>query len=338
MKPITIKDIARTLGMSHSTVSRALSDHPQVSQETKAAVRLAAENVGYVPNASGRIIRGEPGTLIGLVIPDVRNDFYSAIAKGLAERCRVAGRQLVLAITEDDAEAERNEVQSLIGARAAGIVITPSPSPSARTLAMLTTVPTVQLVRNIGKLKTDTVSMNDKNAIREATEHLFAAGHRRLGYVGTYADVSAGRHRFEGFRCAHANAGIVLDADAVALVPPREGFGFESTMRLLDLKNRPTGIVVGSSELTVGALKCIASRGLSVPGDIAVVGYGDPEWYQLLPTPLTAMRLPVDDLADAVVNCLFKRIDALRARDDKKVRLTHISIDPVLIVRQSTRR
>ena len=145
---VTIKDIAQALGISHATVSRALNDSPLINAGTKDRIRAKADEMGYVPDPAARVMRGELSTIVGFILPDVQNHFYSASAKVLAESVSAAGFQLVLAISEDDPERERRHVEELRRARARGIVITPSAGLLPDTADLLRDMPVVQLVRS----------------------------------------------------------------------------------------------------------------------------------------------------------------------------------------------
>lgn len=329
----TIKDIAVHLGIDHSTVSRALNDNPNISEETKHQVRQAAHRLGYVANASARAMRYNHNPLIGLAIPDIRNDFYSAVARALAERCNGAGFQMVLVNTDDHPEVENRQVRALMEARVAGVVITPSPELLENTARLLAPVPTVQLVRQSPKLEGDIVGMDDIGAMREATEHLLALGHKRIGYIGTRKDINVGQARFDGYLQAHAAAGLTVDLNHVALVSPRQSFGADSVARLLALPQPPTALIIGSSELTIGGLSAIQAAGVSIPKEIAVVGYGDPVWCRLLSPALTAVQLPVDAMVEAAEALILERIGA---RGQPPAERQSRMCEPTLVVRGST--
>jgi LacI family transcriptional regulator len=331
---VTIKDLASLLNMSHSTVSRALNDRSSISEATKTRVREAADELGYVANLSARMIRGDAAPVIGLIIPDVRNDFYSNISKEFADRCRRAGLRMLLAITEDDPEIEKHEIRALIEARVGGIAITMTSKPQAASLALLDEAPFVQLVRRTPKLQRPAICMEDELGCQAATEHLLSLGHRRIAYVGTSRTISAGRDRVKGFLRAHEALGLEALGEAIELVPPRQAHGFEGVSRALT--HRPTAMVIGSSELTIGGLNAIRVAGLEVPRDLSIVGYGDPVWFELLSPPLTAMSLPVAAMADAVADQLSAQIEERKAGREAKATLTRIM--PKLIVRGSTRR
>lgn len=329
---VTIKDIASLLQMNHSTVSRALNDRSHISEATKKRVRAAAEELGYVANLSARMIRGDAGLLIGLVIPDVQNDFYSSISKELADRCRRAGLRMLLAITEDDPETEKNEIRALIEARVSGIVATLTSKPLPASLALLKEVLSVQLVRHSTKLQKAAVCMEDERGCQEATAHLLSLGHRRIAYVGTSKSISSGRDRVKGFLKAHQVENVAPLEGGMELVAPRQAYGFDGVTRVLALQ--PTAIVIGSSELTIGGLKAIREAGLRVPDDISVIGYGDPVWFDLLSPALTAIGLPVGELADAVAEQIFGQIEGNKSGVPASVSITRIM--PRLVVRGST--
>lgn len=331
---VTIKDIAAHLDMSHSTVSRALNDRSHISEETKERVRQAAKKLGYVANLSARMIRGDAGVLIGLVVPDVQNDFYSSLSKAMAERCRRAGLRMLLAITDDDPETEKDEIRALIEARVSGIVATLTSRPDPSIVSLMESTSVVQMVRLVPGMQTTAVCMNDVTGCQNAAQHLISLGHTRIAYVGTSRTISTGEDRVRGFIQAHEEAGLAVMEDGIELVPPRQVHGFDGMSRLLSLRTRPTAVVIGSSELTIGGLGAIREAGLRIPYDISVIGYGDPVWLDLLSPPLTALSLPVDALAELAMDQLFALIDPEREERPAASRVTRIP--PKLILRGST--
>lgn len=336
---VTIKDIAVHLGISHSTVSRALNDHPTTSRDTKDRVRKLARDLGYIKNAGPAMIQGTPSKLIGFIAPDVQNDFYSTVASVVAESCALEGFQLVLAISEDDPELELRHVLALRQARVAGIVITPSLHFDARAAELLRPVATIQLVRCSDALTTRAVLIDDPLGTRLATAHLLDLGHRRIAFVGGTEGLSTSRERLRGVQEAHQQAGLALDPRWVALGPPRPAFGREAVARLLELEETPTAIVMGSAQLTLGAIALLHEKGIRVPADLSLVGYGDPMWFQYWGPGITTVGLPTDELAAAAVSSLFRRMRIREGQADRGSlpELTGAArFPPQLIVRGST--
>ena len=334
---ITIKDIARKLGMSHTTVSRALNDHTHTSASTKALVRRAASELGYIPHSAARAMRRGHGRLVGLVVPVVTTEFYQTITKVLAERAKNAGYQLVLALTEDDPASEQAQVQTLLEARAAGIIIAPTAAPSARTLEMLRATTCLQLNRFLPRLGCDALGFDDAGGMRSATEHLIALGHRRIGFIGATTEMSTGSGRLDGYHDALRRSGISSSKELLRLGRPRISFGFESAIELISEAMPPTALIFSSSEITTGGLEAIRNLDLAVPGDLSIVGYTDPPWYRLIQPALTTVRLPVAALAETTASLLFSRIERGKTDPDAMVQApTRMPILPELIVRGST--
>ena len=213
-----------------------------------------AKELGYIANSAARVMRHARSSMVGLIIPDVENDFYAAVAKVTAEQCARENLQLVLAVTEDDADLEYRHIRSLREALAAGVVITPSAS---STLDLLRGMVNVQLLRAHPSLESDFVGLDETGGIFTGTKHLIALGHRRLAFIGGPKGLSTTEERYSGFCAALVAAGLSADAAPAEFVPPRPAFGEEATKRLLRRKSRPTAVVIASPQLTVGASEAI---------------------------------------------------------------------------------
>lgn len=333
----TIKDIADHLGISHSTVSRALADHPNTKEATKAKVRAAAAQLGYVADSAARLMRSGESHLLGLIIPDIRNDFYAALAKGLAQSCNEAGYQLVLAITEDDPISELRHVRELCEARAAGVAIVPGRDIRRETLGLLESVAAVQLIRHHPGIAGDWLGIDDRQSLRTATAHLLELGHRRIAYVGGDPQLSTGAARREGYREALASAGLPLADGLVFTGPPRAAFGREAVERLLAARPRPTAVVVAGARITQGVMEATEDHGIRVPHALSLVGFGDPPWFRWWHDGVTTLSLPVIDLALAAGSLLTRRVKenggptTLASREP-----TRVTYASQLIVRGST--
>lgn len=304
---VTIKDIASRLGMAYSTVSRALTDHPKISAETRARVRELAQAMGYVPNGPARNMKNMQSPVVGVIIPDIQNSFYASIAKIVGDAATERGLQLALSVTEDNPERELQDLRAFMVSRAAGIIITPTAMPKPETLALLSGMRAAQLVRHHPGIQKEAVVIDDTSAIRAATMHLINYGHRRIGYVGTTTDFSCGVDRLSGFTSALQANGLAQDFISVGL--PRPEFAHHAVHAMMSRADRPSGLVVGSSSLTIGALKALRSLGLSAPADVSLVGYGDPEWFDLVGDGLTTVSLPVQAMGSYVISSLLAQID-----------------------------
>jgi len=325
------------LGVSVSTVARSLADAPGISAATKARVQRLAREKGYVVHSAARAMRTGHSQLIGLIVPDVRNDFYGTAAMALARRCEDEGFQLLLAATRDDPESELRQVRGLVEARAAGMVTALSPHPRPETLALLGKVPTVELIREGAGGERPWLGIDERAGLEAAARHLIDLGHRRIAYVGGIEALSTGRQRLAGYRDAFVAAGHPLSDDLVRTGPPDATFGAAAMRALLDLPDRPTGVVTAGAELTVGVLEAIGSAGLPVPAAISVVGFGDAPWFRWWGPGLTTMALPVYDMAlgcgDLLMRMLAERANPRTEAPAPPIRMMH---RPTLVVRGST--
>lgn len=303
--PVTLKDLARRLNLSISTIGRALTDDPQISIATRDRVKAAAAELGYVAHSAARSMRSGRSSLVGLIIPDIENEFYGTLAKALAEVFSAADLQLVLAITEDDPASEEKQVRSLLEARVAGLVITSSPRPTRQTIALLARSPSVQLIRRISGLTAPWFGIDEEEALRLGTRHLVELGHERIGYVGVSTSLSTGRSRLAGYQQALREAGLTEEPHLIRVGRPRAPFGAAAFDEMWQADKRPTAIVTAGARLTIGVLQAAAKAGVGIPEDVSVVGYGDAPWWN---EALTTISLPVREIALACGAFLVQRI------------------------------
>lgn len=330
---ITIKDIAQQLGLSPSTVGRAIADHPRISRETKERVREAAETLGYIANTPARVMRGASSRLVGLLVPDVRNSFFSMVAYALSKCFEKEGFHLALSIHDDDRDTEMQQVREMVSARVAGIVIVPSAAPRRETHALLKSVPYVQFLRRLPSLSADWFGLNEELALFEATNHLLNLGHRRIGYIGDVI-FPTGKARYEGFRRAVSEVKFTIDERLIELGPATVPFGIEATSRLLGNSPSPTAILTASVPVTVGMVDQLETIKIDIPGQLSVVGFGDGSWQEWWRSGLTTLRLPVVELA---TSCGLWFIHCLRTGRSTNSKEPNLSINQsVLVIRKTT--
>jgi DNA-binding LacI/PurR family transcriptional regulator len=330
---VTIKEIAEYLHISHSTVSRALSDHPYTNAQTKQRVRRAVEKLGYVPNAAARTLRGDKGSLVGLILPEFQNELFEAAAQILSRRCLKEGMQMVLAVSEDDPVAEYKHVLALREARALGIILTPTPGMMDKTIALLRSIPVVQYSRRHPHLSAPAVTTDGKVGIYLAAEHLLKLGHRRIAYVGMECDKSTGVERLAGFMAAHADFKVPSDPALRRLGPALADFARDAVTDLLQRSEPPSALILGSSLLTFGALKALRTAGLRMPDDISLVGFGDPSWYSLFEPGITTIHFPVTQMAEAAASQLMRQLSPAA---EGLERAPHVAIEPSFLLRGTT--
>lgn len=306
---ITTKDIAERLGISVSTVGRALSDDPRISEETKFKVRQVASEMGYVGNRAARMMRGASSNVVALVIPDIRNSFYSTIAHELSKNMEAEGYQLMLSETDDDRMVELRHLRELSANRVAGVIIVPTARPHGDSVKLLRGLPHLQLLRRHPLLGTQWFGVDDHESLREATAHVVAQGHTRIAYVGGPEELPTGAERLRGFRSALSEGGLPEDAGHTELGPPSSmEHGRQVVRRLLNEPDAPTALVLGSVQLTIGVLEALSEQRVKVPGELSVVGFGDEPGFSWWGPGLTTIGLPIQEMATSCALWLLRRL------------------------------
>jgi len=331
-RPPTMKDIAAELELSVSTVARSLAGSPRISRETRARVASAAERLGYVVDLAARAMRSGTSSIIGLIVPDIRNDFYSTAAKAIADCCQERGHQLVLAVTDDDPELELEHLRNLRSARALGFVIIPSVTPAQETLRLMRATPHVQFVRHCAKVESDWFGIEDAQAMRLATRHLIERGHRRIAYIGSTVAISTGRDRLDGFRRSLQEAGLAIDERLVKAGSCDTEFGSAAMREILAEPQRPTAVVTAGARMSIGAYDCARASGVGIPSDLSFVGFSDSPTLRWCGEGLTTIALPVRELAMAATDFLFRKAGG----DGKSERPCRVMLAPTLLQRGST--
>lgn len=329
---VTIKDIAAQLNVSASTVGRALADDPRISAGMKKQVVKVAEEIGYVANRAARMMRGASSNLIGLIVPDIRNGFYSTIAHALSKCLGQENLQLMLSETADDRDVELKHVREMLGANIAGVILVPSVRPHPEAVRLLKFTPHIQLLRRYPALGEQWFGIDDMQALYQGTKHLVDLGHRHIAYIGGAEAIPTGAARLRGFRSAIAEASPSASG-LEELGPPGElDFGSQAVRRLLSLKRPPTAVITGAVQHTLSVLDELQEMGMQVPRDLSVVGFGNERGYKWWGPGLTTMDLPVSELATA---CGLWFVHQLRQKSAAWP--AYSSVSPgTLIVRGST--
>ncbi|GAB7550161.1 LacI family DNA-binding transcriptional regulator [Cupriavidus sp. 8B] len=331
---VTIKDIAARLNVSPSTVGRALADDPRISGSTKQKVTAVANEMGYVANLAARMMRGVQSNLVGLVLPDIRNGFYSTIAHALSKCLEGGGFHLTLSETDDDRLVELHHIRELSSANVAGIIIVPTARPHPESVRLLKMLPHIQLLRRHAALGDQWFGIDDTEAIYESTSHLVQLGHRRIGYVGGTDDLPTGSARLKGYHKALPRDEAVVPQFVQLGAPSSVDFGREATRSLLSMSTPPTAIVAGSVQITQGVLEELTAQGVRAPEQLSVVGFGDELGFRWWGPGLTTVGLPVNDLATA---CGLWFVHHIKQNTFTSTPYTSIS-PAALIVRGSTRQ
>jgi LacI family transcriptional regulator len=304
-----MRDVAERAGVSLKTVSRVINEEAGVARHTAERVGAAIAELGFQRNDLARSLRqGRSSSTIGLIIEDVGNPFYSAIAQAVEAAAREHGCMLIVASCEEDPERERAMVESLLRRRVDALLLVPASRDHAYLGRELgDTTPIVFLDRPPEGIDADSVLLDNQGGARLAVEHLLAGGHRRIAYIADRDAMFTPSERLAGYRQAMAAAGAHSDPALVRL-GSHHATEAEATVReLLALPpgRRPTAIFCGNNRHTVGALRAL--HGLE--HEIALVGFDDFELADLLGT--TVVRHDSQELGLHAAALAFARLEGL---------------------------
>lgn len=328
----TLEEVASRASVSISTVSRVLNTPAMVRPGTRTRVEEAIRQLHYRPNRVARRLRSQDGRahLLGLIIPDIQNMFFSHIVRGVEDGARAHDYAVILCNSDEDLDREQFYLDILRAESADGVILPPirGDERTARRLAELD-LPVVCIDRRLARTSVDTVVVENREGARAAIHHLVGLGHRRIGVIIGPLNLSTSVERLAGYRQALEEAGIPPDDTLIGSGGPRRKDGRRIAAALLEARPRATALFAGNALLTLGALEALRERGLRIPEDVAIVGYDDEPWASLLDPPLTTVRQPSYEIGRRATELLFQRIEATNRSPALVV------LEPQLIVRRS---
>lgn len=305
-----LADVAREAGVSPATVSRHLNGRIRLPQATRDRIDAAIARLGYRPNALAQRLSTGRSQAIGLVVPDIANPFFAAIAHGAGIAARAAGYSLSLSLTDGDAAREIEALQGLDTNAAEGIILAIG-RPDPRVLAAVRRRgrQVVLLDEDLPGAEVPRVIVENAEGARLATSVLTRAGHRRIALVAGPQDAMSTGERLSGFAAAMAAAGIPVRPDWILYGDYSRAHGRAAGLRLLRADDRPTGIVALADVIAIGVIEAAAECGLAVPEQLSVTGFDDMEFADLLRPALTTVRQPIAAMGRLAVQRLLDLMD-----------------------------
>lgn len=334
---VTIKDVARKLNLSITTVSRALDGYHDVAEETRARVQQTATEMGYVPNRVARQLRRQRSDTLGYILPAHRprfNDpYFSEFIAGLGDESAEHNIDLLVSTAPPGEESERLLYQKWAqGRRVDGFILNRMHLQDWRVQYLSKSgLPFVTLERTLDPVDFNFIEMDGQAGMMALIAHLVGLGHRRIAFVGAPPYLTLQANRFSGYREGLLSAGIPLDPGLVVEGDMTRAGGYRCGLALLDLPRLPTAIACVNDLTAIGVLHAAYERGLVVGCDLAISGFDGIEDTEHTQPALTTLEYPVYDIARRLVRMLLQEI-AGEPVTDSRLRIT-----PELVIRGSTR-
>jgi DNA-binding LacI/PurR family transcriptional regulator len=326
----TMKDVARRADVSTATVSRVLTGSSNVSPALRRRVEAAIKELNYKPSRVARSLRTRTSRIFGVIVSDIRNPFFTSLVRGIEDVAHEHEHSLILCNSDEDPGKEELYIHVLMAEKVAGAIVVPiREDTTACKILVDNGIPVVAVDRRMEELDVDTVLLDNVQGACKAVSHLIEQGCTRIGLIGGPLHTTTGRERLEGYKRALREHGIEQDGDLVKIGDYKQVSGYSLAAQLLQLTSPPTAIFAANNMMTLGALQAIHDAGLSIPQDIALVGFGDMPWATVLDPALTAVAQPTHELGSTAVRVLLRRI-ANPQQDTVRIRL-----EPELMVRQS---
>jgi LacI family transcriptional regulator len=328
---ITVKDVAKEAGVSVATVSKILN-YPDYSKgETREKVLAAVKRLNYQPNHAARSMVNKKTGMIALIIPDVRNPFFTEVARGVEDAAHKNNYRVMLCNTDEDLLKQQNYLQALQGRIVDGLIIAVA-SDDSRQLKKLDRrqLPFVLIDRECRNLRTDAVIVDNRDGALQAVRHLLGNGRRRVGFISGKQDTQTGRERCRGYQEALSDAGVELDREIIKDGQFSTEGGYQAAQSLLALEARPDALFIANNAMTIGAIRALNEAGIRMPEEMALVCFDDSEWAEFFTPALTVVRQPTYTMGNLAGELLFQRLAEIKPSE-----LKEIVLKPELVVRKS---
>jgi LacI family transcriptional regulator len=330
--PVTLRDLADVTGYTVNTVSRALKGKDDISEGTRRLIQKEARRLGYIPNALAASLRSGRSKTISVIIPDISDPLFAILLRDIETRLRERHFDLFIQNTDEDDDRERRAVLAAIGKKIDGVIICPCQK-SIANLRLLQDngIPLVLLGRRFRGSGFPCVVADDERGGFLATEHLIRKGHTEIAFLNGPTYVSSAKERLQGYRQALRKYGIPYRSQRVFEVPISPGECSRALGALLRHRTPFTSIFCFSDLMAWEAISFLSSRGKTIPGDVAIVGFDDIQSRLFYPYPLTSVGYGKKKIADAAVDMLLSMIESAPRKSRQQ-----LVVDVALFARGST--
>ncbi len=327
-----ISDVVRLSGVSKSTVSRVINNFPHVSEEKKARVLKAIQELNYMPNPSARKLRGQVTTTIGVIVPRIVNPFFSYLVDAIEKAAYHHGYQTLICQSNEDKEKELAFLRLLKTRQIDGVIMTSIENDWEIIEPLNELGPIVLCNEYLTKANVSTVRLDQFRGAYLGVQHLIERGHRKIAYCtgGLFSEFGKDADRNRGYQKALKEAGIPINPSWILVNQHSIEDGKNAMEIILSMQDRPTAVFTGSDEIASGLMVSAKSHGLKIPDDLAIIGFDDQPIAELLDPPLTTIRQPIQQMGEMAIEVLLKHLND----PERSVNTVELPIE--LIVRGTT--
>ena len=324
-KQVRLSDIAERLGLSKMSVSKALRNQPDISEETRMRVKSMAEEMGYVPNLVARSLSSKRSKTLGVVLPKIAHSFFAPVLDGIHERAAEEGYEIVLTVSRERAEAERRHVETLLAMQVDGLLVSVSQEQPERDVYERVRelgVPLVFFDRVIEGLGFSSVTVDDRSGARRAIEYVIEQGHEKIAHLAGYDYLNIGRERRRGYEEALRAHDLPVREDWIVEGGIDEEDGYHGFKKILETGEVPDVLFTITFPAGLGALDALREVDPERVDDLQVIAFGNRGFNRYLRRPFICVEQPTRELGRRATSVLMKEINSGRPSEAKHLVLS----------------
>ena len=333
-KKVTIEDIAEEVGYSANTVSRALNDKSEIKQETKDLILKTAEEMGYRPNRVAQRMRAQKTGILGVVVANNANPFFSRVVKGIESAAADRGYNIILKDSDESPEKEEEAIKIMLSEQVDGLLISPVNSEKSNITKVSEDLPLVSFARHFKNLKNDFVLIDDLEGGYLATNHLIENGYQEIALLNGPLNELSAQERLEGYKKAITESGGEPDPELIYDGVLTMDQGYRAGKKILNSDCPPDAVHTFSDFVALGFMKAAEEASLRIPEDIGIVGFDDIPFCSYSRVPLSTIHVPIKEIGEESVIILLNRIQNQAKSEDLET--NQVRLEPELIVRGSS--
>ncbi|WP_372638960.1 LacI family DNA-binding transcriptional regulator [Fodinibius sp.] len=313
MKNVRLKDIAKRLDLTKVSVSKALRDHSDISEETKKRVKEMAQKMGYRPNLVARSLTSQKSQTIGVIVPKIAHSFFSSVIEGIYQAALESEYEVILGVSMEDAKLERKHIESMLDMRVEGLLISVSEkTASVEDFDLVKGLDTQLVFFDRGFTGSDYtyLKVEDREGARKGVRHMIVEhGYERIAHLSGYLSVEIGKDRRLGYEDAMSAAGLKVDDNAVVETGFSEDDGYKGFAKLMEQYGKPEAVFCVTYPVGLGALNYMKDHDMN-PAETAILSFGSSEFNQYLAHPFTCIDQSTFELGYSAFERLIMEIES----------------------------